>query len=96
MDVSDSHPKETATTQLRKQAETVRDDIRKLGNLAKDAAQEKLEEARQGTADYYGQGRNRASQLEEQLVDFVRAKPIRSVLIAGGMGMLLGIIWARR
>jgi ElaB/YqjD/DUF883 family membrane-anchored ribosome-binding protein len=86
----------SATDQLRSQAETVREDLGELGRLAKGAAREKLGEARDVATDYYGQGRKKAEEIETQLVDYVRTKPLKSVLIAAGVGALLGILISRR
>jgi ElaB/YqjD/DUF883 family membrane-anchored ribosome-binding protein len=92
---------------LRQQTDTIKEDIRELGNMARDAAQEKLDEARQAAADavetgrqrateIYGQGREKAEEIEEQVVDYVRKKPVKSMLIAGGVGLLLGIVLSSR
>jgi ElaB/YqjD/DUF883 family membrane-anchored ribosome-binding protein len=86
----------TATEQLRSQAGTVKEDLGQLGKLAKDATREKLGEAREAAADYYEKGRVKAGELESQLTDYVRAKPLKSVLIAAGVGALLGILASRR
>ncbi len=63
----------TATQKLRSQTETVREDLRELGRITKDVAQEKLGVAR-----------------------YVREKPVKSILIAGGVGLALGILLSRR
>lgn len=82
--------------QLRSQTETVREDLGELGRLAKQAAKEKLDEAREAAAGYYDRSRTKADELETQLVDYVRAKPLKSVLIAAGIGALFGILLSRR
>jgi ElaB/YqjD/DUF883 family membrane-anchored ribosome-binding protein len=86
----------SATEQLRSQTETVRDDLSELGRLAKGAAREKLGEARGVASDYYGHGRKKAEELESQLVDYVRTKPLKSILIAAGVGALFGLLISRR
>ena len=86
----------SATDQLRAHGETVREDLGQLGRLAKSAAREKLGEARGVAADYYGEGRKKAGELETQVVDYVRTKPLKSVIIAAGVGALLGILMSRR
>jgi ElaB/YqjD/DUF883 family membrane-anchored ribosome-binding protein len=85
-----------ATEQFRAQTTAVRDDLGKLGRLAKDAAREKFGEAREAATDYYEQGRKRVGDYETQLVDYVRMKPLKSVLIAAGIGALIGILASRR
>ncbi|MFQ5670939.1 MAG: YqjD family protein [Acidobacteriota bacterium] len=86
----------TAASRLRDHTKAVGDDLRTLGHLAKDAAQEKLEEARQAASGYYDEGVEKATDLEGQLVKYVRDKPLKSVLIAAGAGILVGILWGRR
>ena len=39
--------------------------------------------------------RETIDQLGEGLEDRIRSKPLQSVLIAAGVGMLLGLIWKR-
>jgi ElaB/YqjD/DUF883 family membrane-anchored ribosome-binding protein len=89
-------PTPKATDQLRSHSATVRDDLRQLGRLTKDVAQEKLDDARRTAGDLYDQGRRRANDLEDQLVEYVREKPLKSMLIAAGVGVLLGVLWSKR
>jgi ElaB/YqjD/DUF883 family membrane-anchored ribosome-binding protein len=86
----------SATEQLRAQAGTVREDLGQLGRLAKDATREKVGDARAFASDYYDKGRAKAEQLEAQLVDQIRAKPLKSILIAAGIGALFGFLVTRR
>ena len=50
---------------------------------------------REQAADYYEHGRRRASEMEQSLEQYVQEKPIQSLLIAAGVGMLLGILRKR-
>jgi ElaB/YqjD/DUF883 family membrane-anchored ribosome-binding protein len=86
----------TATDKLKEQAGTVREDLGELGRLAKDATREKLGGARVAASEYYDKGRAKAEQLEAELVDQIRAKPLTSVLIAAGIGALFGALISRR
>jgi ElaB/YqjD/DUF883 family membrane-anchored ribosome-binding protein len=86
----------SAREQLRSHTETVREDLGQLGRLAKSAAREGLDEARVAATDYYEQGRKKAGEYETQVVDYVRTKPLKSILIAAGVGALLGILISRR
>jgi len=89
-------PTPSTTEQLKEQAGVVREDLGQLGRLAKDATREKLGDAKEKAADYYDKGRIKAEQLEEQLVDHIRKKPLQSVLIAAGIGALFGLLITRR
>jgi ElaB/YqjD/DUF883 family membrane-anchored ribosome-binding protein len=87
---------QSATDQLRAHSGTVREDLNQLGRLAKGAAREKLGEARDVAGEYYDTGRKKAEEFETQLVDYVRTKPLKSVLIAAGVGALFGLLISRR
>ncbi len=63
---------------------------------AKEAARQVYETARERASDYYAQGKAKAMDYEQQLEDAVRGAPIRSVLIAAGAGLLLGMLLRRR
>jgi ElaB/YqjD/DUF883 family membrane-anchored ribosome-binding protein len=46
-------------------------------------------------ADYYQQGRQQVAAVENTLEDAIRAKPLQSILMAGGLGILLTLLWKR-
>ena len=71
--------------QVRAQARELRTQAQDLGAQAAEAA-----------AEYYQQGREKVQVLEQTLEAQIRAKPIQSLLIAGGIGLLLGLLWNRR
>jgi len=94
------------TDDLRRQAKTVKEDLRGLGRTAKEVAQDKLsdakkkaveyaDEGKQKTAQYYEQGKQEASRLEDQVESYIRQNPLKSVLIATGAGLLLGLLMRR-
>ena len=80
-----------AAEQLRNKATEVSQNIREMG----DAAREKYDQLRSSATDYYEQGRARAQEWEQGLEEYVREKPMKSLLIAAGVGMLLGVLWRR-
>jgi ElaB/YqjD/DUF883 family membrane-anchored ribosome-binding protein len=43
----------------------------------------------------YEESRQRAYELEKALEAYIREKPVKSLLIAAGAGMLLGLLWKR-
>ena len=77
-------------------AADVQQNIRDLGGQIRDAATEKYGQLRDQATDYYQQGRERATEWEQGLEEYVRQKPLQSLMIAAGVGMLLGMIWKRR
>ena len=104
-DLEPSEP--TATDRFRAQSGAVKDEVRELGRVTREAAQEKLNEARQVAEEAYQQGRQKAEHLydqskrkagdvEDQLVDYIREKPLKSLAIAAGVGLLLGAFFSKR
>jgi ElaB/YqjD/DUF883 family membrane-anchored ribosome-binding protein len=101
-------PPEAAATpsQSSDTAETLRDAAQAAGREAASKVQEAGQEiahqaqrlSAQGQAlasDYYQQGRKQALVWQEQLEQQIREKPIQSLLVAGGIGVLLGILLRR-
>ena len=84
-----------ATGQLKESAQQVQENLRELGGQVREAASEQYHNLRQQASEYYEQGRQRAQEWEQGLEQYVQEKPIQSLLIAAGVGMLLGILWRR-
>jgi ElaB/YqjD/DUF883 family membrane-anchored ribosome-binding protein len=62
----------------------------------RETAEQRVEELRDAAGDMYERGRERAMEFEEGIEDRIRANPLGSVMIAAGVGMLVGILWMRR
>lgn len=87
--------KSEAQSEIREGAAEAQKHIREVGGQIRDAATEKYGELRDQAEEYYEHGRKRAMELEQGLEDYVREKPIQSLLMAAGVGVLLGILWKR-
>ncbi len=85
----------TTSDQLGKQAMEVTKDLREMSNIARDAVQEKVGEVRENVSEYYQQGRDNVHDLACSVEQFLRERPFQSVLIAAGVGWLLGRLWKR-
>jgi ElaB/YqjD/DUF883 family membrane-anchored ribosome-binding protein len=85
----------TTTDQLGKQAMEVTKDLREMGNIVRDAAQEKVGEVRENASELYAQGRDNVHDLACAVEQFLRERPFQSVLIAAGIGWLLGRLGKR-
>ena len=81
--------------QMRDTAQQVQENLRNLGSQVRDAATEKYGQLRDQATDYYEQGRQRATEMEQSLEQYVQEKPIQALMIAAGVGMLLGVLWKR-
>jgi ElaB/YqjD/DUF883 family membrane-anchored ribosome-binding protein len=74
---------------LREQAHTVKDDLRELGKIARDTAKETA-------GQYVDGGKHKYEEIEDQVVTYIREKPMKAVLVAAGAGLLLGYLFSRR
>jgi ElaB/YqjD/DUF883 family membrane-anchored ribosome-binding protein len=77
------------------QAQQVGENLRDLGGQVRDAAREKYSQLSDQAQQYYEQGRQMAHEWEEGLESYIQEKPLQSVLIAAGIGVLLGLLWKR-
>jgi ElaB/YqjD/DUF883 family membrane-anchored ribosome-binding protein len=86
----------TANNRLRKRAQKVTKDLRKLRGTVQHAAQKKLRHLRANASEYYEQGRDQVQQAERAVEHFIEKRPLKSVLIAAGVGIVLGGFLFRR
>ncbi len=90
-----SNQTDNGVDELRDSATRIRDDVRDMGNQVRDAAEEKYTELRDKAAEQYEKGRRRAHDLEEQLESCIRDNPLTSLLVAAGVGAVIGFLWRR-
>ncbi len=62
----------------------------------RDKATRKAEDFRARAGEVCDEGRQQVERLEKTLEQRIRDKPLQSVAIAAGAGILLGILWIRR
>ena len=80
----------TTSDRLGKQAKEVTEDLQEMGGTVRDAAQEKLGQVGEKASEYYEQGRDKVHGVACACEQFLRERPLKSVLIAAGIGWLLG------
>jgi ElaB/YqjD/DUF883 family membrane-anchored ribosome-binding protein len=85
-----------ASERFADQACAVSNDIQGMGAIARDVAQEKLEEFQGNASAVYEQGKDKVRTATRTLEQFIAEKPLTSVLIAAGVGLFLGRFWMRR
>jgi ElaB/YqjD/DUF883 family membrane-anchored ribosome-binding protein len=73
----------------------VRDWAHDVGGQLKGGAQEALHQAGTSASQLSTQGREAVEQLEKSLEGYIRAKPLQSLLIAAGVGMVVGWLWRK-
>jgi ElaB/YqjD/DUF883 family membrane-anchored ribosome-binding protein len=86
----------TTSNQLGKQAKCVTEDLEKMGGIVRDAAQEKLGQLGEEAVEYYEQGRDKIHGATCACMEKLRERPLLTVLIAAGIGWLLGRYWKLR
>ena len=86
----------TASDRLRKQAKKLTKGLRELRGTAKIVAQEKLRQIRENGSMRYDEGRGKVHRAELTVERLIQHRPFKSVLIAAGVGVVLGGFWIRR
>jgi len=84
-----------ASERFTEQAGAVSKGIQGMGTLARDVAHEKLEELQENTSAVYGQGQDQVRATARSLERFIAEQPLTSVLVAAGVGLILGRFWMR-
>ena len=86
----------TTTNRLGAKAMEVKKDLEEMGGGVRDAAREKLAQAGETTSQCLEQGRDKVHGAACACEQFVRQRPLTSVLIAASVGWLLGRFWKHR
>jgi len=81
--------------ELKDKAAEMASNARDVGAQVRDAATEHYQAARDAASEYYQAGKDKAAQWEEGIEEYVRQQPVKALVIAAGVGVLLGIIWKR-
>jgi len=86
-------------TQIRDKAQEVgtqiRDTAQEVGTQIRDKAQEMGAQAQQAVGEYYEQGRESLREMNKSVEEKIREKPLQALLVAGGVGLLVGLLWRR-
>jgi ElaB/YqjD/DUF883 family membrane-anchored ribosome-binding protein len=65
------------------------------GQEIRGQAQELIAQGKEVAAEYYEEGRNQVLAWQQQLEYQVREKPLQSLLMAAGVGLLFGLLRRR-
>ena len=94
--VETMHAEETTTKKLKEQTKKVKEDLRELGSIGREASTEQLGKAKVSTARFMEKGKEKAIKFEHKVEDYVKAKPFKSLMVAMGTGALIGFLLRRR
>jgi ElaB/YqjD/DUF883 family membrane-anchored ribosome-binding protein len=84
------------SSDLGNQALGVKHELQEMGQTVRDAAQEKLGQMGERASAYCEQGREKAHGIACACEQYLRERPLQSVLMAAGVGWLLGRFGKRR
>ncbi|HEX4128923.1 MAG TPA: hypothetical protein VHZ24_02690 [Pirellulales bacterium] len=69
---------------------------RDAAHKAREYVHDQAEHLRDAASDYLQEGRSRAMEFGETVEDQIRQQPLRAVLIAAAVGLVVGMFWTRR
>lgn len=81
----DAGTESTASDRLREQSTALSQDLRKFGTATKEVAKE-----------YVEHGRQKISDVGKHMAVYVGERPVKSLALATGLGIVLGYLLARR
>lgn len=84
-----------APDKLNDRATERRDDSPEAGHVTKEPVQDKLHDMADRASEKYGAGKEKLQALEQSFVGKVHESPLKSLMIAAGVGLLVGILWRR-
>ncbi len=76
-------------------SDSVSKGLKDMGDIAADTAKETLGQLQENASACCERGRDKVRQVERTFDQFIREQPLKSVLIAAGVGLLLGRLWKR-
>ena len=94
METAGEKAREGATRFGEKAGEAVQH-IQEAGVEARRAAQQQFGQMRDSANEYLEQGRVQMQQMGQTLEHRIHEQPFRSVLMAAGLGFLVGMFWRR-
>jgi ElaB/YqjD/DUF883 family membrane-anchored ribosome-binding protein len=70
--------------------------VKDAGGRAVDTVRDQYGHLEQHAKEAYGRARQKGQDLEHDLESYVQRQPLISLLIAAGVGVMLGLLWKRR
>jgi ElaB/YqjD/DUF883 family membrane-anchored ribosome-binding protein len=83
------------STQVADKAHETADYLRHKAQDLSTHAQELGAQTREAVSEYYEHGRESLRELNHTLEGQIRTHPIEALLVAGGIGLILGLLWRR-
>ncbi len=93
---SKSHTKRHDVDTVANRASTIAKDFHEVGDAAKRIATDSVGALSDTAHQYLDEGRSHARHVGDDIQARVQEQPVKSLLIAAGLGFLLGALWIRR
>jgi len=84
------------SAEFRETASAIGHDVQELGRVTKDLAGDTINKIRDNAGEYYQQGLKKAQGFEKDMEGRIKENPLQAILIAAGVGFVLGALWKRR
>lgn len=84
------------TDQLRSKMSELGEDTQALGKITKELAGDTVDFISKNAVEYYKQGMQEAHKLEKTVSNKIKERPLQAIMIAAGVGLVLGALWKRR
>ena len=91
-----SHAKNRVREAVDEEVPTITEGLQTAADAVKRLAGDSVDAVRETANEFMDQGRAKAQEVSESLETHVREKPVKSVLVAAGIGFLLGVFFVRR
>jgi ElaB/YqjD/DUF883 family membrane-anchored ribosome-binding protein len=86
----------TAGQRIQRKTTAMSNNFKELAGIVRHATQDQLERLGDDATIFLEMGRTKMKQVERSTAQFIRERPITSVLIAAGIGCVVGRFWVRR
>lgn len=77
-------------------ASTLVNDIEEVGRITKEAATEGLHHVQENMSEYLQKGQKKMMEVEKKVETQIQQYPLRALLIAAGVGLLIGFVVKKR
>ncbi len=84
------------TDHLRSKMSELGKETQELGKITKDLAGDTVDFISKNAVEYYKQGVQEARKLEKTVSGKIQERPLQAIMIATGVGLVLGALWKRR
>lgn len=74
----------------------VKNNLGDLGAMAVDVAKDHVAQVKETASDLYEQGTKKAKSMQKDAETYIKNEPIKTVLIAGAVGVVIGLLLAKR